>query len=227
MRAKVPRVARRTRGAPDLLEPLWLQRPLSGQQQGRVQRSVRPLPAAGDLRRREAAGGVGGAERCRDPGRRLRGDRRDRGSSDFVYFDPPYVPLSKTASFTAYAARQFGAPEQERLANLLALGKGAVPALLSNSYSRITREPLQRARRSPGPGAALDQLRRARSRSDRRDPGSELLLSVARGGSVISFKVGNRTGGPRGSEWCGPGCRGEPDASPAAKGRGRTTSSAF
>jgi DNA adenine methylase len=63
------------------------------------------------------------------------------GPSDFVYFDPPYVPLSKTASFTAYAARQFGAPEQERLANLLrALGKGTVPALLSNSYSRITRE---------------------------------------------------------------------------------------
>jgi DNA adenine methylase len=63
------------------------------------------------------------------------------GPTDFVYFDPPYVPLSKTASFTAYAAGQFGAQEQERLATLLrTLGKGAVPALLSNSYSRITRD---------------------------------------------------------------------------------------
>ena len=63
------------------------------------------------------------------------------GRRDFVYFDPPYVPLSKTASFTAYAAGQFGAQEQERLATLLrSLGKRAVPALLSNSYSPITRE---------------------------------------------------------------------------------------
>jgi len=63
------------------------------------------------------------------------------GPKDFVYFDPPYVPLSKTSSFTGYAARQFGPLEQQRLAGLLrALGDGGVPALLSNSYSRVTRE---------------------------------------------------------------------------------------
>ncbi len=63
------------------------------------------------------------------------------GPTDFVYFDPPYVPLSKTASFTAYAARQFGPSEQERLAKLLrTLGASAVPALLSNSHSPVTRE---------------------------------------------------------------------------------------
>jgi DNA adenine methylase len=57
---------------------------------------------------------------------------------DFVYFDPPYVPLSKTASFTAYAG-SFDRAEQERLAVLLrGLGAKRVPALLSNSYTPVT-----------------------------------------------------------------------------------------
>jgi DNA adenine methylase len=61
----------------------------------------------------------------------------DRG--DFVYFDPPYVPLSATSSFTAYSKDGFGLAEQTRLAaTLRALGARGVPALLSNSDCPVT-----------------------------------------------------------------------------------------
>ena len=37
------------------------------------------------------------------------------GPRDFVYFDPPYAPLTKTAMFTDYVPGGFGPPDQERL----------------------------------------------------------------------------------------------------------------
>jgi DNA adenine methylase len=61
------------------------------------------------------------------------------GANDFVYLDPPYVPLSRTSSFTAYARRAFGQEDQQRLADALgALSRNSVPAVLSNSYCRTT-----------------------------------------------------------------------------------------
>ena len=58
----------------------------------------------------------------------------DAGSGDFVYFDPPYVPLSGAAHFTAYTAKEFGPEEQRRLAeaasNLVSRGSSVA---LSNS----------------------------------------------------------------------------------------------
>jgi DNA adenine methylase len=56
------------------------------------------------------------------------------GKDDFVYFDPPYVPVSKTSNFTAYASDGFGPEEQERLASELARLKArGVRAMLSNA----------------------------------------------------------------------------------------------
>jgi len=53
---------------------------------------------------------------------------------DFVYFDPPYVPLSATSSFTSYSASGFGPAEQERLRDVAHdLKKRGVRVLLSNS----------------------------------------------------------------------------------------------
>lgn len=59
---------------------------------------------------------------------------------DLVYFDPPYVPLSASSSFTAYSG-QFGVPEQQRLALLFAelAGRG-VRVVLSNSNAELVRE---------------------------------------------------------------------------------------
>ncbi len=60
---------------------------------------------------------------------------------DAVYFDPPYVPLSKTASFTAYHSSEFGEREHRRLAQTLGrLKRRRVAAVLSNSDTALTRE---------------------------------------------------------------------------------------
>ena len=53
---------------------------------------------------------------------------------DFVYFDPPYIPVSETSNFTAYTAESFGLEEQQRLADAAQkLSVRDVSFLLSNS----------------------------------------------------------------------------------------------
>ena len=65
---------------------------------------------------------------------------RGAKTGDFVYLDPPYVPLSPTSSFTAYAKTPFDGAAQLRLASLLrGLGARKVQALLSNSDCVETR----------------------------------------------------------------------------------------
>ncbi|MBK5129560.1 DNA adenine methylase [Streptococcus salivarius] len=57
---------------------------------------------------------------------------------DLVYFDPPYIPLSKTESFTSYTSNGFGYDEQIRLRNLFqSLDERGVFVMLSNSSAEL------------------------------------------------------------------------------------------
>jgi DNA adenine methylase len=55
-------------------------------------------------------------------------------AGDFVYFDPPYSPLSATSNFRGYTGRAFSAVDQQRLQQvLIELARRKVHVLLSNS----------------------------------------------------------------------------------------------
>jgi DNA adenine methylase len=61
--------------------------------------------------------------------------------NDFVYFDPPYQPLSKTSSFTAYTSDKFDDKEQERLARVYRdLDRRGCYVMLSNSNTPLIRK---------------------------------------------------------------------------------------
>lgn len=57
---------------------------------------------------------------------------------DFVYFDPPYAPLSATASFTSYTAEGFTGVDQQRLQEVvISLVQRGCFVLLSNSTAPL------------------------------------------------------------------------------------------
>jgi DNA adenine methylase len=61
---------------------------------------------------------------------------KDAQEGDFVYFDPPYDPVSETANFTSYTRDGFGKDEQVRLCNLIGdLTKRGVNVMASNAYT--------------------------------------------------------------------------------------------
>jgi len=58
----------------------------------------------------------------------------DARAGDFVYFDPPYAPVSKTANFRGYTGRGFTDADQQHLQQvLIELSRRGVHVLLSNS----------------------------------------------------------------------------------------------
>ncbi len=58
--------------------------------------------------------------------------------NDFVYFDPPYYPISKTSSFISYTKDSFLDTEQGKLAELYkTLDKRGAKVMLSNSDSEF------------------------------------------------------------------------------------------
>lgn len=91
---------------------------------------------------------------------------------DAVYLDPPYWPVSKTSSFTAYDRHPFGKAEQQRLLKVFAdLHARRVVAVLSNSCTPETEELYA--------GWRFHKVKMARainSRGSARGPVHELLV---------------------------------------------------
>ncbi|TEB15189.1 Modification methylase DpnIIA [Pelotomaculum sp. FP] len=60
---------------------------------------------------------------------------------DFIYLDPPYVPLSATSNFTGYTAGAFCAADHRRLKKVFDILKNrGCYVMLSNSNTEFTRE---------------------------------------------------------------------------------------
>ena len=97
---------------------------------------------------------------------------RARGG-DFVYFDPPYVPASKTASFTSYTVDGFTLGDQERLRDVARILKdGDVSIMLSNS-------DVPRVRKLYTPGFRKHTIQVSRAincQSDKRGAVGELII---------------------------------------------------
>ena len=65
----------------------------------------------------------------------------DISDQDFVYFDPPYQPLSVTSSFTSYSRDAFTVEHQIRLRDIFAqLVQRNIQTMLSNSDCELIRE---------------------------------------------------------------------------------------
>jgi DNA adenine methylase len=100
---------------------------------------------------------------------------------DFVYLDPPYAPVSRTAHFTSYTAGRFGSDEQVRLQRtVVELAQRGAGVLLSNSVApdirRLYADNVDA--RSAGLKATTVPARRAiNSRASRRGAVREYLIT--------------------------------------------------
>lgn len=69
---------------------------------------------------------------------------RAESDRDFVYFDPPYHPISATSSFTSYNRYGFRAEDQQRLQQTFtALAERGIQVMLSNSDCAFIRQLYQ------------------------------------------------------------------------------------
>ncbi|RMH43868.1 MAG: DNA adenine methylase [Deltaproteobacteria bacterium] len=95
------------------------------------------------------------------------------GRGDFVYFDPPYQPVSATANFTSYTSACFGEDDQRELARVarLLVRKGCA-VMLSNSDTPLIRSLYD--------GFRVDRVtcnRAINSRADGRGAVAEVLIT--------------------------------------------------
>jgi DNA adenine methylase len=100
---------------------------------------------------------------------------------DFVYFDPPYAPLSRTANFTSYTGPRFNTDDQKRLQRIvIVLAARGCSVLLSNSTADEIAELYEHnvEARAAGLRAIRVPARRAiNSNAARRGPVEEYLIT--------------------------------------------------
>ena len=104
----------------------------------------------------------------------------DAGPGDFVYCDPPYAPLSRTASFAHYTAGGFSAFDQRRLQHAVieASRRGAYVLLSNSSAPEILALYRGKAARAAGLSLRLVPARRAiNSRATLRGPVNEVIVT--------------------------------------------------
>ena len=107
----------------------------------------------------------------------------EAGPGDFIYCDPPYAPLSRTASFANYTADGFGAADQERLAESVigACHRGASIVVSNSSAPDILKLYSSARARAAGLVVRLVPARRAiNSRSTSRGPINEVIVTNVR-----------------------------------------------
>lgn len=112
--------------------------------------------------------------------------------NDLVYFDPPYLPLSASSSFSQYSKDNFGVRDHEELAETISrLTRKGVYVILSNSDTPETR-------RIFGKTLTLRQIMMNRSisaASHARTPVNEVLgtnYSIKKGTEISALKVISR-----------------------------------
>jgi DNA adenine methylase len=101
-------------------------------------------------------------------------------TGDLVYFDPPYAPLTPTASFTAYTAASFGDEDQQALQALVVqLANRGCAVIVSNSTAPVVEELYQsRPARQAGLVTHRIPARRAiNSKGGRRGVVDEFVIS--------------------------------------------------
>jgi DNA adenine methylase len=102
-------------------------------------------------------------------------------AGDFLYFDPPYAPVSRTASFTSYTSTRFSLEDQASLQRVVVeLARRGCHVLVSNSATRDVallydsnhdaRAAGLRARRVPA-------RRAINSKASRRGPIDEFIIT--------------------------------------------------
>ncbi len=107
---------------------------------------------------------------------------RDAHPRDFLYFDPPYAPLSRTARFTSYTTGGFTLEDQKRLRHLIVgLAAHGCLVVLSNSSAPELAELCDRNVKAAAVG--LRGLRVAARRAVNSDPRSR--------GAITEYLVTN------------------------------------